>query len=104
MSSFNQFLQAVYPVGVTDLRPLFTRKIKHNSVNLYHILTKLGMEMCFNKPFVCTKFQLDLSMHLNFIAENAKCAKLRRKKENYFEILVACILGLARAICFKFGM
>jgi len=38
----------VYPVGVTDLRPFFTRKIDPNSVNLNQIPTKIDTEMRFN--------------------------------------------------------
>ena len=56
--------------------------------------------MCFNKPFVYTKLQLDQSMHSHFLAKYTKCAKWR----NYFWILIACVLGLANEICFKFGM
>ena len=84
MPSFNQFLPLVYPVGVKDLRPFFTRKIDHNSVNLYRIPTKIGTEMCFNKPFVCVKCQLNVSMCSCFMGENAKCAKWRRKNEEIF--------------------
>ena len=67
-------------------RPLtfFTQKINHNPINLHQIPTKIGTEMCFNEPFMCTKFQLDGSMRSQVMAKNAKCAKrqrrIRRKK------------------------
>ena len=47
--------------------------------------------MNFNEPFVCTKFQLNTSMYLRFMAKNAKGVK-----EEIIEKL-----GM---ICFKFGM
>jgi len=37
MPSLIQFLPVVYPVGVTDLRPFFMRKIDSNSVNFNRI-------------------------------------------------------------------
>ena len=107
MPSFNQFLPMVYPVGVIDLRPLFTQKSNHNSVNLYQIPTKIGKKMRFTKALMCIKFQLNLSMHLSFIGENTKCAewRIRRKKwRKYFKILLTCISGLAGTIYFEFGM
>ena len=70
-----QFLPVVYPVGgLTDLQPFFTRKIDYNSVTLDR-----GTELHFHQPFTCTKFQLDRSMHSQFMAENAKYAIRRRK-------------------------
>ena len=53
ISIFNSFLQGVYPVGVTDLRPYFTQIIGHNSVNVHRIPTKAGMEIHLNEPFKC---------------------------------------------------
>ena len=53
---FNSFLQGVYPVGVTDLRPYFTRIIDHNSVNVDRIPTKVGSEIRLNAPFKCATF------------------------------------------------
>ena len=55
------FLQGVYPVGVTDLRPYFTRIIDHNSVNVHRIPTKVGTEIRLNEPFKCVKVQPDWS-------------------------------------------
>jgi len=66
--SYNSFLETVYPVGVTTNRSCFTRRISHNSRNLYRICTKVGTEIPFNVPVLCTKFQLDPSMRLRFIA------------------------------------
>ena len=43
-------LQAVYPVGVTDLRPYVTQIIGHNSVNVHRIPTKRGTEIRLNEP------------------------------------------------------
>jgi len=41
------------------------------------------MEMCFNKPFMSTKFQLNQSMSLHFMVENAKdeeeCKEIKMK-------------------------
>ena len=48
---FNSFLQGVYPVGVTDLRPYFTQIISHNSVNVHRIPSKVGTEIRLNEPF-----------------------------------------------------
>ena len=80
MPSFVQFLPAVYPVGMTDLRPFLTQKID-NSVNLNRIPTKIGTEMRFNKPYTCTKFQPNRSMFSQVMAENAKCAKWEKNKK-----------------------
>ena len=74
-SIFNSFLQGVYPVGVTDLRPYFTHIIGHNSMNLHRIPTKGGTEIRLNEPFNCAKFQPDWSTHSCFMANFAKCAK-----------------------------
>ena len=41
MPRFVQFLPAVYPVGVTDLRPFLHKKIDDNSVNLIGFQPKL---------------------------------------------------------------
>ena len=60
---FNSFLQGVYPVSVTEVRPYCTQVIGHNSVNVNWISTKLGTANCFNEPFKCAKFQPDWSMH-----------------------------------------
>ena len=87
---FSSFLQWVYPVGVTDLRPYFTQIIDHNSVNVHRIPTKRGTEILFyffgteirlNEPFMYTKFQLDRSTRLHFIADFVKCAKRSRRKK-----------------------
>ena len=77
---FSSFLQEVYPVGVTDLRPYFTQLIGHNSVNVHRIPTKLGTEIRLNEPFKCAKLQPDWSTNSCFMADFAKCAKRRRKK------------------------
>jgi len=68
MPSFTWFLEVVYPVGVTTNRSCFTRRINHNSGNLYWICTKVGTEILFNPPVWCTKFQLDPSMGSCIIA------------------------------------
>ena len=82
MTSFNQFLQVVYPLIKRD-RPstFFMQKINPNSINLYRISTKIGKEMYVNKPFMCTKFQLNQICIFAFYGWNAKCAKQRRNKE-----------------------
>ena len=47
---FNSFLQGVYPVGVTDLRPYFTHIIGHNSVYVHRIPTKVGTTIRSSVP------------------------------------------------------
>ena len=76
---FSSFLQGVYPVGVTDLRPFFMQIIGHNSVNVLRIPTKVGTEVRRNKPFKCAKFQRDRSARSNFVADFVKFAKKRTK-------------------------
>ena len=75
ISSFNSFLQGVYPVGMTGLRPYFTQIIGHNSVNVHRIPTKVGTEIRLNEPFKCAIFQPGPSTHSCFMADFAKCAK-----------------------------
>ena len=106
---FSSFLQAVYPVGVTDLRPYYTQIIGHNSVTVHRIPTKRGTEIRLNEPFTCAKFQPDWSTLSCFMADFAKCAKRRsrrrrkkRRKKNL--TLAARISEMAGAIFFKFGM
>ena len=78
---FSSFLRGVYPVGVTDLRPYFTRIIGNNSVNVHRIPTKRGTEIRYTEPFKCAKFQPDWSTHSCFMANFAKCAKRSRRKK-----------------------
>ena len=105
---FSSFLQAVYPVGVTDLRHYFTQIIGHNSVTVHRIPTKLGTEIHLNEPFKCAKFQPDTSTHSCFMADFAKCAKIRsrrrKKRRKKSQTLAARISEMAGAIFFKFGM
>ena len=42
--------QAVYPVGVTDLRPYFTQIIGNNSVNVHRIPTNLVLRFAVMSP------------------------------------------------------
>ena len=67
-------------MGMTDLRPYFTRIITHNSVNVHRIPTKLGTEIRCNESFKCAKFQLDWSMHSCSMTDFAQCAKRSRRK------------------------
>ena len=67
-------------MGVTDLRPYFTKIIDHNSVNVHRIPTKVGTEIRLNEPFKCAKFQPDWSTHTCFMADFSKCAKRRKKQ------------------------
>ena len=100
------FLQAVYPVGVTDLRPYLTQIIGNNSVNVHRIPTKLGTEIRLNEPFTYAKFQPYWSTYLCFTANFAKCAKRsrRKKRRKKTQTLAARISEMAGAIFFKFGM
>ena len=75
ISIFNSFLQVVYPVGVTDLRPYFTHIIGNNTVNILRIRTKVGTEIRLNEPFKCAKFQPDWSTNSCFMVDFAKCSK-----------------------------
>ena len=77
----SSFLQAVYPVGVTDLRPYFTQIIVPNSVNVHRIPTKPGTAIRRNEPFKFAKFQPDWSTHSCFMADFAKCAKRSRRRK-----------------------
>ena len=70
-------------MGVTDLRTYFTQVIGHNSVNVHQIPTKLGTEIRLNETFTYTKFQLDQSTCLHFMADFVKCAKRRKKNQNF---------------------
>ena len=67
-------------MGMTDLRPYFTHIIHHNSVNVHRISTKLGTEIRLNEPFTCAKFQPDWSTHSCFMADFAKCAKRKGRR------------------------
>ena len=69
-------------MGVTDIRPYFTKIIGHNSLNVHRIPTKLGTVIRFNEPFKCTKFQPDWSTNSRFMADFAKWAKRRKNEEN----------------------
>ena len=68
-------------MGVTDLRPYFTRIIGHNSVNVHRISTKRGSEIRLYAPFNCAKLQPDWSTHSCFIADFAKCPKKTKNEE-----------------------
>ena len=98
-ASFNQFLPVVHPVGMTDHWLFFLQNFNHNSVNICHNPAKICTKMCFIESFMCTKFQHDQSMRLNFMLENTKCAK--KKRRGYFKVLLTHISDSAGAICFK---
>ena len=104
---FSSFLQVVYPVGVTDLRPYFTQIIGHNSVKIYWIPTKFGTEIRLNEPFKCANFQPYWSTNSCFMADFAKCAKRssrRKKRRKKPQTLADRISEMDGAIFFKFGM
>ena len=75
ISIYNSFFQGVYPVGVTDLQPLFYANNWSYSVNVHRIPTKVGTEIRLNESFKCAKFQPDLSTHSCFMADFVTCAK-----------------------------
>ena len=83
-AKFQPILSSALPCR-RDRALTFFVKIRHNSINLYQIPTKIGTEMCFNMPFLCTKFQLNPSMYFHQIY---KCAKWRiiktRKLKQHF--------------------
>ena len=94
-------------MGMTGVQSNFTQIISHICVILYWIPTKRGTEIRLNKPFKCTKFQLDRNMRLYFMADFAKCVKRsigRKKTKKKPEILTACISEMAGAIFFTFRM
>jgi len=72
MPSFNSILQAVYPVGVTDLQLNFTRQILHNP---NRIPTKSGTKMCFNEPFMSLCVPSFSSMVDVFVIYSKACKK-----------------------------
>ena len=76
--------------------------VSHNSRNLYRI-SKVGTEIPFNAPILCTKFQLDPSVRSHFIAIFLSVQK-DEKKTNLNETLGTRILNTAGAICVNFGM
>ena len=73
----SSFLQGVYPVGVTDFRPFFTRIIGRNSTNFHRIPTNVATEICLNEPLKCAKFQPDWSTHSCFMADFANSGVAR---------------------------
>ena len=93
-------------MGVTDLRPYFTRIIGNNSVNVHRIPTKRGTEIRYTEPFKCAKFQPYWSTYSCFMANFAKCAKRSRRKirRKQNEFLVVRISEITWAIFFKFCM
>ena len=86
---FSSFLQGVYPVGMTDLRPYFMQIIGHNSVNVLQIPTKVGTEIRLNEPFKSAKFQLDRSMRSHFMVDFIKCVKRSRRKKPKLWLLIS---------------
>ena len=68
------------PDGSGKSSILFMQIISHISVILYWIPTRLGTEIYLNESFKCTKFQLDQSTYLYFMADFPKCAKRSRRK------------------------
>ena len=93
---------------MTDFRPYFTQIIRHNSVNVHRIPTKLGTEIRLNEPFKYVKCQSDWSMNLCFIADFANVRKEKVEKEKKTkkktQTLAAHISEITGAIFFKFGM
>ena len=81
-----------------------------NSIITLQILnrfTKIGIEMRFNKVFMCTKLQLDSSSYaFTSYGQKYKVCEMKNKKKQRtcFEILLTCISGSAGTICLKFGM
>ena len=93
-------------MGMTGVQSNFTQIISHICVILYRIPTKRGTEIRLNKPFKCTKFQLDRNTRLYFMADFAKCVKRRiigrKKTKKKPKILTACISEMAGEIFFTF--
>jgi len=86
------FLNMVHPVGVIWI-------IFHNFVSPHWIPTKIDTNI---EPFMCAQFQFNC---LCFYDQKCKVCKINKKlTRNKNEILLTQILGMAGAICFKFGM
>jgi len=60
---FRSIKSAVYPVGWSTDRSLFTRIIVYNYKDLGRIFTNFGTYIRLWLPCTCAKFQLDWSMH-----------------------------------------
>ena len=84
-STYQLFLQGIYPVGMTDLRPYFTHIIGHNSVNVHRIPTKVGTEIRLNEPFKCAKFQSAFVFYGGFceVCEMKMKKKTKKLKRNF---------------------
>ena len=102
MPIFNQFLPAIYFVGF-DL--LLCKKIYHNSVIFIRFQPKLVRRCTLISPICVSNFR-SIGVCFCILWAKMQCAKwrIRKKRRNYFEILLTCISRLAGAICFKFGM
>ena len=93
ISIFNSFLQGVYPVVVTDLRPYFTHIIGHNSVNVHRIPTKVGTEIRLNEPFKCANFS-PIRVRIRVLWQILR--SVRNEEEKYEEIKTKCCSLVSR--------
>jgi len=71
-------------------------------MNLKQIPAKIGIKMCINELFMCTKFSL-MGVYVCILWPKIRSVQKDVEKRNYFEIFLSDILGLAGAFCSKFG-
>ena len=78
---FTSFLQGVYPIGMTEIRPYFTQIIGNNSVNVHRIPIKLGTEIHFNEPLRVPNFS-PIEARIGVYGRFCKvCEKKKQKKK-----------------------
>ena len=102
---FNSFLQAVYPVGVADLRPYFTQIIGHNSVNVHRILPNVVLRFALMSPLRgpnCSPIGARIRVLLQILQSVRKEVEEKNEEKNLS--LAARISEMAEANFFKFGM
>ena len=64
---FSLFFEALYPVGVTEVRLCFMHKIAYNSFSVDQIYLKIDSGKCLYAPNTHSEFQPDWSMHTWFL-------------------------------------
>ena len=106
---FSLFLEAVYPVGLTEVPLCLMREITCNCLNIDQIYPKFDTDIRLLTPNTRTKFQPDWNTNAWVIEIYAKRAKRwirgpKKKRRIVFQKLIARISGMAEGIFFKFYM
>ena len=93
-------------MGVTDLRPYFTKIIGHNSVNVHRIPTKLGTEIRLMSPLSEPNFNpIGARIRVLWrILQSVRKEVEEKKQRKNPQTLTALFSEMAGAIFFKFGM